>query len=101
MSPPRPSPAALWKDLYTLDDSVQLLSDRLFLRLLTYEPFRDFLQRPLEPGSSVGNITTSQFAETAITEYSDLVTKHFQQHPVLYIDLKVNLFVFRLERGLT
>ena len=54
------------------------------------EPFREFLQRPLQRGPSTRDITTSQFAGMAITDHSDLVSKHFQQYPVLYIDLKVN-----------
>ena len=54
------------------------------------EPFREFLQRPRQRVPSTRDITTSQFAGTAITDCNDLVSKHFQQYPVLYIDLKVN-----------
>ena len=39
--------------------------------------FRDFLQRPLKPGLSVGDIITSQFEGMAITEHANLVLKHF------------------------
>ncbi|KAM6493857.1 putative AAA-ATPase domain containing protein [Amanita muscaria] len=52
------------------------------------QPFREFLQRPLKRGPSTGDITTSHFAGTAITDHSELVSKHFRQYPVLYIDLK-------------
>ena len=58
--------------------------------------FREFLQQPPRRElCSFRNITTSQFEGMAITDPShrDLVSMHFQQHPVLYIDLKVNLLV--------
>lgn len=51
---------------------------------------REFLQRPqLEPLSD-RDITKSRFNKTLITQdpYRDLVAKHFQQYPVLYVDLK-------------
>ena len=55
------------------------------------ELFRAFLQQT--PSGGPSDITTSQFAGTAITEHKDLVLKHFQQYPVLYIDLKVSWLV--------
>jgi hypothetical protein len=57
------------------------------------------MRRPLQRGQSSGDITTSQFAGTAITGYGDLVSKHFRQYPVLYIDLKVNWLVSVSNRG--
>ena len=52
------------------------------------EPFREFLQRPLKRGSS-SDIDAGPFAKTAISHHKDLVSEHFQQYPVLYINLKV------------
>jgi hypothetical protein len=54
------------------------------------ESFRDFLQPPVQRGPRSRDITTSQFAGMSITDHSDLVSEHFQQYPVLHIDLKVN-----------
>ncbi|KAF8909711.1 hypothetical protein CPB84DRAFT_1438611 [Gymnopilus junonius] len=54
----------------------------------TLSMIREFLQHPLKRGPSTGDITTSQFAGTAITDYCELVSEHFRQYPVLYIDLK-------------
>ena len=54
--------------------------------------FREFLGRPSKRGPS-SNITTSQFAGTSIADHSELVLGHFQQYPILHIDLKVNWFV--------
>lgn len=36
---------------------------------------------------------SSQFAGTAITDHGELVSKHFRQYPILYIDFKVNWLV--------
>jgi hypothetical protein len=63
----------LWKELYILDDSVELLSDQIS----DAEPFREFLQQPLKRDPSTRDKTTSQFAGTAITDYGELVSKHF------------------------
>ena len=82
----------MWKELYTLDDSVEFLSDQISA-FADAEPFREFLQRPLKRGPSTGDITTSQFAGTAITDHGKLVSKHFRQYPVLYVDFKVNWLV--------
>lgn len=84
----------MWKELYTLDDSVEFFSDQISaLVFADPEPFRDFLQRPLKRGPSIADITTSQFAGLAITDHSELVSNYFQQFTVLYIELKVNWFV--------
>ncbi|KAF8326436.1 hypothetical protein F5887DRAFT_1084531 [Amanita rubescens] len=77
----------MWKELYTLDDSVECLSDQLSA-FADAEPFREFLQRPLKHDPSTPDITTSQFAGMAITDHGELVSKYFRQYPVLYIDLK-------------
>jgi hypothetical protein len=61
----------LWKQLYTLDDSVEFLSDLNISVFADTEPFREFLARPLQRGPSSRDITTSQFAGTAITDHSD------------------------------
>ena len=82
----------MWKELYTLDDSVEFLSDQISA-FADAEPFREFLQRPLNRGSSTGDITASKFAGTAITDHGELVSKHFQQYPVLHIDWTVNWLV--------
>lgn len=82
----------MWKELYTIDDSVECLSDQLSA-FADAELFREFLQRPLKRGSSTGDITISQFAGMAIIDYSELVSKYFRKYPVLYIDLKVNWLV--------
>jgi hypothetical protein len=82
----------MWKELYTLDDSVECLSDQLSA-FADAEPFRDFLQPPPKRGPSTGDITISQFAGMAITDHGELVSKYFQQYPVLYIDLKVKWLV--------
>ena len=64
---------------------------------------REFLQQPLKTGPIPGdqNINNSQFANTAITQHKDLVSQHFQQHPILYIDLKVNSLGSLLKMGQT
>ncbi|KAM6503872.1 AAA-ATPase-like domain containing protein [Amanita muscaria] len=57
----------------------------------TLSMIQEFLQRPLRPESEHSRAkTTSRFASTAITDpfYRDLVSTHFQQYPVLYVDLK-------------
>ena len=82
----------MWEELYALDDSVECLSDQLSA-FADAEPFRDFLQPPPKYGSSTGDITISQFAGMAITDHAELVSKYFQQYPVLYIDFKVNWLV--------
>ena len=46
-------------------------------------------------GPSAGDITTSQFAGTTIADYTELVSKHFRQYPVLYVDLKVPSRTYR------
>lgn len=57
---------------------------------------REFLQQPLKSGPISGdqNINNSQFANTAITGHTNFILKHFQQYPILYIDLKVDSLVF-------
>ena len=87
----------MWKELCTLDDSVEFLSDQIS-SFADAEPFREFLQRPLKRGPSTGDITTSPFAGMAITDYAELVSKHFRQYPVLHIDLKVN-WLFSVSKG--
>ena len=78
---------------YTLDDSVEFISDQISAFTHTdAEPFKDFLQRPPKSDPST-DITTSQFAGMAITDHGKLVSKHFRRYPVLYIDLKVNWLV--------
>ncbi|KIL58636.1 hypothetical protein M378DRAFT_311289 [Amanita muscaria Koide BX008] len=50
---------------------------------------REFLQRPLRPESDHARAkTTSRFESTAIIDHRDLVSTHFRQYPVLYVDLK-------------
>src|SRR5688572_23121615 len=59
--------------------------------------FRDFLERPQLDSEllSSRDLTQSRFANTLIAgnSYRNLVTRHFQIYPVLYIDLKVNRIV--------
>jgi hypothetical protein len=55
---------------------------------------RMFLNRPQRELHSPVDITTSPFAKTFIAEarHRELVERHFQQYPVLYIDFKVSCF---------
>jgi hypothetical protein len=82
----------LWKELYTLDDSVEHLSGRISV-FADVELLRDFLQQPLKREQSSGDINDGPFAKTAIAQRNDLVSKHFQQYTVLYVSLKVNWLV--------
>jgi hypothetical protein len=61
------------------------------------------VQRPLNPSSpsTTGrDITSSQFAGLAITDHGELVSKHFQQYPVLHFSLKVNRVVSITKRAI-
>ena len=79
------SPEGLWKKLYTFDDSVKFLCDRIFLYLLTRSRSgNDHLIVDQAP-----EIYAGPFTKTAISHHKDLVSKYFQQYPVLYINLKV------------
>jgi hypothetical protein len=58
--------------------------------------FRAFLERPQQEPLASKDIKKSTFRRTMIAEdtHRDLVTKHFQQYPVLYLDLKVGCIVY-------
>lgn len=77
-------------------------SDQKFLYLLM-QLLREFLQRPLEAGPISGDqdINNSRFANTAIAQHKDLVSQHFRQHPILYIDFKVSSLVSLSKAGQT
>ena len=63
------------------------------------ELFREFLQRPLKRGSSSRDIDAGLFAETAISHRKDLVLMHFQQYPVLHVNLKVIIWLVSVLKG--
>ena len=90
----------MWKELYTLDDSVEHLSDRISV-FADAGLFREFLQRPLKREQGPGDINDGPFAKTAIAQCNDFVSEHFQQYPVLYVNLKVNWIVFVLKASQT
>jgi len=58
--------------------------------------FREFLECPQQVPQ---NIAESKFNVTLIAgnPYRELVTRHFEQYPVLYMDLKVNCIVYMPE----
>ena len=61
--------------------------------------FREFLERPQQAPLAIKNIAESKFNATLIAgnPYRQLVTRHFEQYPVLYMDLKVNYIVYMPE----
>ena len=96
MSPPYSSSEALRKELRTLYDSVEFLSNGMCSPFLMAELLRYFLQRDPQRRPQYPDIHTSQFKGMAIAdeEHQEFVSKYFKQYPVLFIDLKVNLHVF-------
>jgi hypothetical protein len=57
--------------------------------------FRAFLERPQRVSLSTTDISESIFHKTLIAQdpYKHLVTEHFHQYPVSYIDLKASCLV--------
>lgn len=90
----------MWKELYTLDDSVGHPSDRISVSA-DAGLLREFLQRPLKREQGPGDVNDGPFAKTAIAQCNDFVLEHFQQYPVLYVNLKVDWIVFFLKAGQT
>jgi len=68
-----------------------ILRPRRCGKSFTLSMIQEFLQGPLERGSSSpdsNSIHAGPFAKTAISHRADIVSKHFQQYSVLYINLK-------------
>jgi hypothetical protein len=81
----------LWQIVHTFDASVNYFVPP-HVALAYGSRFREFLERPQREPLSIRDITKSTFNKTLITQdpYQHLVAEHFQQYPVLYVDLKVN-----------
>jgi hypothetical protein len=93
MSPPRSASKALWQIHHSFDALVNCFV-LYHVALADGNCFREFLERPQrEPLPR--DITKSGFAKMLITHdrYQHLVEEHFQQYPVLCIDLKASFLV--------